>query len=432
MERLTFSRRRSTLRLAAASVGVLGCALAAWAFAGCRFAPAGGHSPTSTKGGPGSVTSEGDASSLSAGFDSFAIDSVADLQGGESKNLCYSPLSLQLALAMLGPGLGHSDLSKLSKSLGFSTHDLTSSSAISTFIDSSEGRGVTIANSLWSAPGWNLNGDYAAAALSGQQATAKRLTSFGVAGAEEINQWTAEHTKDRIKHLIDSLDPSVRLVLVNALTFDGKWAHRFDGSETKPETFTQVDGTKSPEATMHGTFSIGYGKGSGFEVGRFAYQGIDCAMDIVLPTAGQDPWKTLQDHSKELLGQGGIQLSDTRMIISLPKFTMSNRLTLTPLLKHLGLGSFLADLPDQRMVDTTERLNISDVVQSTWIETGEDGTKAAAATGIVIRATAIRIDPKETPRFTVDRPFAYIVRDLKTGAILFVGAVYHPKAADSK
>lgn len=374
---------------------------------------------------------------LTSGFAQFAGSTIASLPNPGGKNICYSPLSFQMALALLGPGLGSADLVKLSGAMGMSTEALSKSNTFADLMSDSSQRGIVIANSLWTAPGYSLIPDYQSAVKIQQDGEAIGLNSLGSAGANQINSWTADHTKNRITHLMDSLGDSTRLVLVNALTFDGEWVNPFDPINTKDEPFHALDGTQSSVKTMNGTFTIECAQLPDGQVGRFLYKKSGCAMDIILPAEGTDPWDALTQNRDALFANKGLTFTPSRRKISLPKFTMSSRLTLTSMLDSLGLGSFSKELTGQKMVNTSQPLNISDILQSDWIETSEKGTKAAAATAIVIRATAIRVEPKDLPEFKVDRPFAYIVRDLKSGAILFTGAVYSPQtgkddSSDSK
>lgn len=394
-----------------------GALIAAAAIGAIAVAKIKGHTRTNLDG------DETLAKQLEPGFAPFADKFLAGINPPKGQDSAYSPLSMQLAALMLGPGLGPNDLKSLAGSIQISPKLASQSSAPKALSDDLGLRQTVVANSVWVAPSFDLIPQYQSDLQNFDGAEASRLNAVGEAGANQINQWVDDHTKNRIQKLFDSLPHDTALVLVNAFTFDGDWQYPFEAGETQLAPWHGLNGP-STASMMHSEAHIQLAEGPNFTVGRMPYKGIDMAMDIILPKLGHDPWQTFNDSKSAILA-GDFKWNDHSTSVAMPKFEQRTLQDITPVMKSLGIGSFLKDLPGQKMVKSTLPISVSQVMQATWVKVDEQGTKAAAATGMAARASAIILEPKEVP-FNVDHPFLFVIRDLKTGAILFVGAEYNP------
>jgi serpin B len=240
-----------------------------------------------------------------------------------------------------------------------------------------------------------------------------------------INAWVEEQTKDKIQDLLPagSISDATRLVLVNALYFYGSWVTPFSPSATQAAAFKTLAGASVQAPTMHAELRLAYRAGDKFELAELPYEGNQMRMTIVLPAAGQFEAVRAQ-VSAAWLEQAVADLPIKLLNVSLPKFKMTvGSFSLKPGLKALGMNQPFADDADFSGIATGIPLSISDVVQKAFIAVDENGTEAAAATGVIVGTTSVPVD--QPIPFTVDRPFLFFIRDAN-GAVLFSGHVVDP------
>jgi serpin B len=243
------------------------------------------------------------------------------------------------------------------------------------------------------------------------------------AAREQINTWVADHTGGRIKDLFGpaNITSSTRLALANALYFKARWLTQFDPEQTSPAPFHAAGGDVDvPTMSLDSTF--GYARLPDLQAVALPYRGQRLSMLVVLP----DPGKLRAVESELRTGRIARALEPTALDLSLPRFRVATKLDLADPLSKLGMPRAFGDLAEFPRISPTESLKIQAVVHQAWIQVGEKGTEAAAATGISFDPTAAAPAPK---RLSVDRPFLFAVRDDATGAVLFLGRVENPAEA---
>jgi serpin B len=179
---------------------------------------------------------------------------------------------------------------------------------------------------------------------------------------------------------------------------------------------------------MHATESYGLADASGAKALEMRYTGGDLAMLVLLPNDKNGISKLEDDIAKNGIDAWTKSLASTRVAVTLPKFTFESGGSMNNALKALGIKmafSANADFSGIASPQGEGRLYVSDVVHKTWVALDEEGTEAAAATGVVMRTTSMPIGP--IAEFKADHPFLFFIRDTKTGRILFVGRVTDPK-----
>ncbi len=238
-----------------------------------------------------------------------------------------------------------------------------------------------------------------------------------------INAWVAARTKDRIKDLIAPgvLDEQTRLVLTNAIYLKAAWALRFD--DGVPGTFHRADGSTVPATLMSQTETLSYGAGDGYQAVRLPYVG-GLSMVVIVPDAGKVSSfeRGLDGATLRRIVNG---LGGTSVILSMPKFSFRSKAQLKDALSQLGMPIAFTDRADFSGMTKQEPLEIADVIHQAFIAVDEKGTEAAAATAVVMRATAA---PLKQVELKVDRPFLFLIQDDETGAILFMGRLADPTA----
>jgi serpin B len=240
---------------------------------------------------------------------------------------------------------------------------------------------------------------------------------------DRVNRWVADHTNQRIKNLFAQSDitSDTRLALVNALYLKARWLQPFEPGLTEKRTF-HAPGRDVRAATMYeGTF-LRYARLPGLRAVALPYRARRLSMLIVLPDRGR--MKAIQRKlSAARVGRIAASLKRRQVDLWLPRFRVATRLKLKPILARLGMARAFRDDAEYPGI-SREPLKLQSAVQKVWIRVGEKGTEAAAATGLTGTPVSAVVPPPK--RVAVDRPFLFLVRDDRTGAVLFLGRVEDP------
>jgi serpin B len=239
------------------------------------------------------------------------------------------------------------------------------------------------------------------------------------AAANEIEKWVKEKTHGKISGLIspDAL-LNTRALLTNAVYFHGKWAHQFPKNETAPQSFHLATGGVKKVQMMHQDSLAGaYRQGDGFEAAALDYRESHIRLYAILPSKGSSPEQALAKISMDKLkaSAGHVEL-DLRM----PRFTLDYKEELTDTLSGMGMDAAFQSGADFAPMGSPGFF-IGGVVHKTRLEVDEEGTTAAAATGVAMLASVPRVKS-----LVFDRPFALLLCDTQTNAVLFAGVVYEP------
>jgi serine protease inhibitor len=281
-----------------------------------------------------------------------------------------------------------------------------------------------VADALWAGTGVPLEKDYVRFLTSTFGATLKNGDFGAPATAHDIDQWAKKNTNGLIDGIATDLglpDPSVVLVLLNAVYFLGRWTTPFDPAQTRPGHF----GTAGDVPMMHlKDETFGYTTRTGYRMLRLPYgKHGRYAMEIMLP----DDRHTLKDvltrlDAAEWRAAVAALRPETVDELALPKFELRWKGELDKPLAQLGMPAAFAPGADFRPMSPLAP-SLTRVVQKTYVRVDEQGTEAASVSGGVAALSALM------PRllFTVDKPFAFSISDQQTGAILFLGAVNDPR-----
>jgi serpin B len=375
------------------------------------------------------------------------VASALDRFGGElftavaevsTDNVILSPYSVAVALAMTRAGAAGETRAQLDRTLHFEGIDVDAGfnaleralSSRSKAVENAEGERVDVklatANALWPQKGYPFTPMFLDL-LAAQYGAGLHVVDFEhntEAARRAINKWVAAETAKKIPELIpkDALDTLTRLVLTNAIYLKAAWAEPFDEAATSDRSFRRLDATTVSAPFMHLTTELRFASGSGWQTVELPYAGGQLAMDLIVPDSGRfDEVATTLRHGATPFLSG---LSRQTVDLSLPKFRFRTAADIVDILASLGI----VDLFDPTKADLSgmtdaEKLYVSGVLHEAFIDVNEKGTEAAAATAIVIRASAAPAKPVE---LVVDRPFFVVLRDLETNAVLFLGRVVDP------
>jgi serpin B len=286
---------------------------------------------------------------------------------------------------------------------------------------------LAVANRLWGQQGYGFLPEFVRLSEARYGAGLKEV-DFIKAREEArraINAWVEEQTKDKIKGLIRPgiLTADTRLVLTNAIYFKAAWLRPFSPKSTAAGAFKVSPGNDVKVPMMRGSQRTNYFKGEGFEALELPYEQHDLSMVVLLPQAGR-----LTELEKKLTAANLFawqrKLSDHQVDVTLPKFKVTAEFMLKPVLQRLGMAlAFDPERADFSGMTTRERLFISHVIHKAFVDVNEAGTEAAASTAVVMD----RLSAPPPATFRADRPFVYLLRDNRTGAILFLGRVTDPR-----
>jgi serpin B len=293
---------------------------------------------------------------------------------------------------------------------------------------------LSVANRLWGQEGYHFLPDFLAIT---RDSYAAELAPVNFARQTEqarqrINDWVSERTAGKINDLIPGgvLTPLTRLVLTNAIYFKGSWTKPFPKSATKDDWF-YVTGDKSmPVPFMTRSDDLRFWAGDGLKALELPYGNGDLSALLLLPDSKEEGLAALSALEAKLTLEnldGWIsQLHRRKVQVFLPRFKLASQFALNDVLSAMGMKlAFDEDKADFSGISTQEQLYLSAVIHKAFVDVNEEGTEAAAATGAVIAArAALRI--QEPAVFRADHPFLFLIRDNRSGSILFMGRVTNP------
>ncbi len=370
------------------------------------------------------------------GNNRFAFELLGKV-GAKPGNLIVSPYSISSALAMTSLGARGATLDQMAATLhlpsGGGPATETAFAALHQRLDGPDAAKrpyrLAVANALWGQRGLDYRPEFLRRAEAGFGAGLRPVDFLSdPAGSRlEINAWVEAKTGDKIKDLLSSSDitPGTDLILTNAIYFKGTWTNPFPKSATHDQPFS--DGTTSkPVPTMHRTGSMGYFDGGSFQALDLPYAGDDLSMVILLPKPVDGLPALEAAMTAEAVDGWLAKLARTQVRASIPRFKVESAAKLSGPLASLGMKLPFSPEADFSGMAEGRPLHISAVVHKAFAEVNEEGTEAAAATGVVMTRSLAMAAPTPLVVFQADHPFSFLIRDLKSGSILFVGRVTVP------
>ena len=379
---------------------------------------------------------DADLKAVIAGNTSFALDLYQQIRTTPG-NLFYSPFSISETMAMVYAGARGETESQMAKALhldleqpklhpAFNALDLELASR-GKAAAGADGAGfrLNIANALWGQTGHTFQTPFLDI-LGESYGTGVHVVDFIGAPDESrqlINDWVAARTGDKIKDLLPqgAVSTETRLVITNAVYFNAAWQTPFKPTDTKLVSFMRPDGSKVDVPTMSGFREALYGEGADYAAIALPYDGNELAMVAILPPQGTlDAFEaslTADKLSTILAGMSGHGVA-----ITLPRFKISSSFSLADQLSKLGMPAAFTEMADFSGMDGKNDLSLTAVLHKAFVQVNEAGTEAAAATGVVIGTTSVP-PPAE---IHLDHSYLFLIRDSKTGTILFLGRIEDP------
>ena len=388
---------------------------------------------TSTKKRNMAAATGGGLGDLVKGNSAFAFDLYRELAEKEG-NLFFSPFSISLALAMTYAGARGETERQMAETMhyllpqerlhgAFNTLDLRLASRGRVLGSDDAGFQLNVANAVWGQRGYEFLEEFLDV-LGENYGAGVRPADFAGAPEESrfaINEWVAERTEDRVKDLMPAnvINGLTRLVLTNAIYFNATWLQPFLESDTRLGAFKLLDGSEVQVPMMSRTAWLGYAAIEGYQAVDLPYVARELSMTILLPAKGR--FRELEDSiDADLVGRILEEIDERNVLLTMPKFDFESQFKLDETLKEMGMpDAFTGNADFTGMSGPGSALSIQAVIHKAFVSVDEEGTEAAAASGVGVMES-------EPASVTVDRPFIFLIRDKPTGTVLFLGRVESP------
>lgn len=358
---------------------------------------------------------------------SFAFNILHNLYPVEqNQEIFISPLSLSVALSMLNNGAKEDSFSQIQNALGLQDHSIedinnTFKMLMPSLENADKSGKFKQANAMWYKESFAINSNFSSALQNYYFATIDNLNFASPSATQTINSWANDNTDGMVPAIIDEADPDWTYVLANALYFKGVWHEKFDSEKTKKEDFNCISGEKRKMEFMRGELPCKYFYDEDLSAAlcELPFGNGAFVLNILLPD-NDIPFDTfISSLSAEEWGDMEKMLYSCNKYVIIPKldFNYKGNESIISALRALGVEDVFdpakANLSGMGTPDTY----VSDVIHGTRFRMDEKGAEAAAVTIIGGKLAAAPCE-----EFFADHPFIFAIREVSTGAILFIGA----------
>ncbi|MFC5604999.1 serpin family protein [Sporosarcina koreensis] len=354
------------------------------------------------------------------------------IETDDNGNLFISPTSLLMALAMVyngADGVTKEEIAQALQMEGIDPMDLNKANASLMTMLNKENNAIQlqVANSIWLNNQYKFQDEFANQSKEYFNAQIEEIDITSNDSPKRINDWVEKATNGKIDKMVDApLDDDLVAMLLNAIYFKGDWKYPFDKKDTENRNFRLMAGTEKAVPFMNLQEKLAYTANSEFQAIQLPYADGEMSMIVVLPNEGVDLDEFHSTLTSEKWEEIKSDMNRTRGTILLPKFKMSYETELNDALEALGMSSAFEEGANfRKMIEEDAPLFISKVKQKTYIDVNEEGTEAAAVTGVQMDAGSA--PPDDPFVMDVNRPFFFAITDDETGAILFMGLIANPE-----
>jgi len=350
----------------------------------------------------------------------------------EKENIMISPLSISVAFAMAYNGADKDTKTEMEKAMklnGLTTEQINNSykMLIKALQSLDEKVVFELANAIFYADGFTVKPDFLNINKTVYDAEVEKLNFSSQTAVDRINDWVSDKTNDKITKIIENLSPLDRMVLLNAIYFNGIWTNKFNEKGTHNLSFTKTNGTVLEVPMMQKEEKLNYTTNSLFSAVKMPYGNGQYNMVVMLPATGKTSQSVI-DALSISNWKNWMKEFETKdqVVVTMPRFKFAFETELKNVLKGMGMiKAFQPNIADFSKI-AEEDLYISAAVHKSFIDVNENGTEAAAVTSITFSTTSAGNEPPKTI-FYVDKPFVFAITEKDTDAILFIGEVNHPE-----
>ena len=347
-------------------------------------------------------------------------------------NVVFSPASIAAALRMALAGARGETATELAAALRLPGPE-AAADGLKQLAGIRPGDGLTFRapNIMWLESAESVRDDFLAQLAETVAVERCDFARAPEAARQLINDAVAEQTAGKITGLIPPgvIDSLTRLVLTNAVYLKALWTHQFPAKDTTQKPFYPERLGPAPVDMMHLATDLTYHRGDGYQAILLPYRGGSLAMAVVLPDG---PLSEFTGQLGSAGGVGGVLAAllssgtHCQVDLSMPRFRVDAGFMLKDTLESLGVRTAFTLAADFSGITEDEPLHISAVLHKAWIDVGEEGTEAAAATAVAIAALALVRKPPPDVTLVFDRPFLFAIADTASGLPLFLGQFTRP------
>ncbi len=374
-----------------------------------------------------------DMQSIVQSNDEFAFDLYSKLK--RNGNSFFSPFSIFDALSMVYAGANGETKTQMTKTLHIRLSNDKFNVAFSKTVDlmnltATNSSTLNVANALWVQKGFKLLPSFVSIIDKYYNGELYKVDFAKPLEAKKmINDWVREKTKGKIEDIINRLPGLTRLVLTNAIYFNGKWKVAFKASNTKKADFFVDSGHTTKVEMMYQKSKFSYMQNDLLQALRLPYGSGKLSMIVLLPK-DKDGIQNLENSlSASNFKKWCSEMKEQTVKVFFPKFKLRDGYSLNSVLKSLGMKNAF-DNADFSGIDGAKDLVISDVLHKAFVDVNEKGTEAAAVTSVIMTLTcAPNVKPPVIPVFKADHPFIFFIVDkisATSDLILFMGKVEKP------
>lgn len=353
----------------------------------------------------------------------------------DQQNLMISPMSVSLALAMLYNGAEGDTRQQMQDMLhksGLSPDDVNQSyKELVSGLESHDPKvELSIANAIFYRNDFSVKDDFIS---TNQNYYSAEVAGLDFSNSEKtlqtVNGWVNTKTKGKIDKIITSVSPYDVMYLLNAIYFKGEWTYSFDSEKTTQQQFNRENNSTVPLPILYVPMmyieeTFNYFNAADFELLEMPYGGGKFSMLIFLPKAEIKTDAVIAELSSDNVNDWISKLTSQKKQVYLPKFEFRFDKSLVETLKALGMTDAFNEMKANLSgISDAASLVVTEVMHKTYIKVDEEGTEAAAVTGITVGTTSAG---PSINIFKVDHPFVFAIREKDTNAILFIGKVMDP------
>mgnify|MGYP003813092465 CR=1 FL=1 len=385
--------------------------------------------------GPKTINLDEKSAQLIEADNTFGLEIFQKIrENSAEENVMISPLSISVALAMAYNGADNATKTEMEKTLklfGLTPEEINASykQLIEALQSVDEKVVFELANAIFYKNGFAVKPDFLNINGNNYDAEVSSLDFNSPSAVETINNWVATKTHDKILSIIDQLNPDDRMVLLNAVYFNGIWTTEFEKEGTKLHNFTKNNGESIEVPMMNKEDKLEYISNSLFKAVKLPYGKGQYNMIVMLPAEDKNSQNIIDALSADNLTKWENEFkTEDHVVVTMPRFKFSFETSLNEVLNEMGMQKAFSGQADFSKITDQEDLFISSVRHKSFIDVNENGTEAAAVTSITFTNTSA--GPGDTVQkiyFTVDKPFVFAITEKDTGAIIFMGEVQNPE-----
>ncbi|WP_281684825.1 serpin family protein [Thalassobaculum salexigens] len=355
---------------------------------------------------------------LDAPAPTLGLQTYSALLDAEEGNVVLSPVSVEVALALVGEAATPEWKVDIGEVIG---HSYEALSGMDDRASAEKGK-LTLANALWLPEGFSITPGYSTRLIADYSGRVATVDFSAPETLERVNGWVSEQTEGAIPAILDQLSGQTTMLLTNAFYFKGAWLRPFAEEDTSAQAFKGPDG-ETEVALMRRAGSYPYAVGEHGRVARMFYEDTDLSLLIYLPNENADPdaarteamaWLFTVDFSETMPSASGT--------IGLPRFSANGDMDLTDILSEIGLDEVIGNAGVIAEIKGPFAPTVSRIAQRSFLKVDEHGTTAAAATAVL----GLRSVKTDTFEFIVDRPFHIALHHANVPTPLMVGFIADP------